>query len=198
MELSHAVSDAILTLTGFFVFFRYIFKLDLAACLLWEAFILSVTVAAMFGVARFMGVTEATMVSEFFQHLAGTVGALCLVFVSFFLVLRKPVPIKFAYVVGLLGFLAFAAVRIYDRIEVLNAIQTVAIPLVLLIGVWGLFRKERAIGVWLVLAVIAVVMGTYNKRFMANTFIDSIDLYHYLLAISLLCFGRAASHQVQG
>lgn len=197
MELSHAISDAVLSLVGFFVFFRYLYKLDLVACLLWEAFVLSVTIAALFGVFRFLGFSPyPLLISEFFQHLAGTVGAFSLVFVTFFLVLKKPVQVSFAYVVVALGFVAFAVVRLTENLQVLNAILTVCVPLVLLIGIWGLIKGERSIGAWLILAVITLVMGTYNKRFMANTIIDNIDIYHYLLAISLFCFGKAARQQV--
>jgi hypothetical protein len=196
MELSHAISDIVLALVGFFVFFRYLFKLDLVACLLWEAFVLSVTVAALFGALRFLGFSPYPLiVSEFFQHLAGTVGAFCLVFVTLFLVLKKPVPVNFAYIVVALGFIAFAVVRLTDNLQVLNTILTICIPAVLLLGIWALIKGERSVGSWLILAVIALVMGTYNKSFMANSIIDNIDTYHYLLAISLFCFGRAARHQ---
>ncbi|RYU94710.1 DUF6962 family protein [Emticicia agri] len=196
MELSHAISDIILALVGFFVFFRYLFKLDLVACLLWEAFVLSVTVAALFGAFRFLGFSPYPLiVSEFFQHLAGTVGALCLVFVTLFLVLKKPIPVSFAYIVVALGFVAFAVVRLTDNLQVLNIISLVCIPAVLILGIWALIKGERSIGAWLILAVVALVMGTYNKSFMANSIIDHIDIYHYLLAISLFCFGRAARHQ---
>jgi hypothetical protein len=197
MELSHAISDAVLALTGFFVFFRYLYKLELVVCLLWEAFVLSVTLAALFGVFRFLGFSPyPLLISEFFQHLAGTVGAFSLVFVSFFLVLKKPVPESFAYLIVASGFIAFAVVRLTDNLQLLNGILTVCVPLVLLIGVWGLIKGERSIGAWLILAIVALVMGTYNKSFMANSIIDNIDVYHYLLALSLFCFGKAARQQI--
>ncbi|HEY1054151.1 MAG TPA: hypothetical protein VGE24_03425, partial [Emticicia sp.] len=174
-----------------------LYKLDLVVCLLWEAFVLSVTVAAFFGVLRFLGFSPyGLMISEFFQHLAGTVGGFCLVFVTLFLVLKKPVPVNFAYVVVALGFVAFAVVRLTDNLQVLNAILTICVPAVLILGIIALIRGERSVGAWLILAVIALVMGTYNKSFMANSIIDNVDIYHYLLAISLFCFGRAARQQV--
>ncbi|MBA4851952.1 DUF6962 family protein [Emticicia sp. BO119] len=197
MELSHAISDFVLALVGFFVFFRYLFKLDLVACLLWEAFVLSVTVAALFGAFRFLGFSPYPLIiSEFFQHLAGTVGGFSLVFVTLFLVLKKPVPVNFAYIAVALGFVAFAVVRLTDNLHLLNAILTVCVPAVLILGIWALIKGERSVGAWLILAVIALVMGTYNKSFMANSIIDNIDTYHYLLAISLFCFGKAARHQI--
>ena len=75
MEISHAISDSVLTLTGIFVFFQYLRKLEFNTGLLWEAFVLSIMAAAFFGVIRFLGYAPAKTVSEFFQHLAGTAGA---------------------------------------------------------------------------------------------------------------------------
>lgn len=194
MELSHAISDAVLTLAGVFVFFQYLRKLELATCLLWEAFILSVTVAAFFGVIRFLGYSQAIVVSVFFQHLASTVGAFCLVLVSFLLVARKPVEKNIAYIVVALGFMVFAFVQFTGNQQVLQYVSMIAIPLVLLIGIFGLFKGQSAIGQWLILGVIALVFATYNKTFMPNSIFDTTDIYHYLVAISLLCFGGAARH----
>ena len=196
MELSHVISDAVLTLAGVFVFFQYLRKLELATCLLWEAFILSVTAAAFFGVFRFAGIKQAMVLSEVFQHLAGTVGAFCLVLVSFLLVMRKSVEKNIAYIIVALGFVVFAYVQFSGNQQVLQYVSMIAIPLVLLIGIYGLFKGRSAVGSWLVLGVIALILATYNKSFMPNTMLDPIDVYHYLIAISLLCFGRAARHQI--
>ena len=196
MEISHAISDAVLTLVGVFVFFQYLRKLELATCLLWEAFILSVTAAAFFGVIRFLGYSQAIIISEFFQHLAGTVGAFCLVLVSFLLVMRKPVEKNIAYIVVALGFMVFAFVQFTGNQHILQYVSMITIPLVLLIGIFGLIKGHSAIGSWLVLGVIALILATYNKSFMPNTILDPTDVYHYLVAISLLCFGRAARHQI--
>lgn len=196
MELSHAISDAVLTLVGVFVFFQYLRKLELVTCLLWEAFILSVTVAAFLGVIRFLGYSQAIIASEFFQHLAGTVGAFCLILVSFLLVIGKPVQKNIAYIFVSIGFVIFAYVQFTNNQKVLQYVSMIAIPLVLLIGIFGLIKGNRAASSWLVLAILALILATYNKSFMPNTILDPTDVYHYLVAISLLCFGRAARHQI--
>jgi hypothetical protein len=196
MELSHAIYDGVLTLVGIFVFFQYLRKLELSTCLLWEAFILSVTAAAFFGVIRFLGYAPARSISEFFQTLAGTVGAFCLVFVSFLLVMRKPVEKNIAYIVVALGFIVFATVLITGNLQLMQYVSMIAIPLVLLLGVFALFKGQSAVGSWLILGVIALVFATYSKSFMPNSILDPTDIYHYLVAICLLCFGRAARHQI--
>lgn len=196
MELSHVISDAVLTLVGAFVFFKYLRKLELVTCLLWETFILSVTAAAFFGVIRFLGYSQAIPISEFFQHLAGTVGAFCLVLVSLLLVTRKTVEKSTAYLIVAVGFVLFAYVQLANNLKVLQYVSMIAIPLVLLIGIFGLIKGRRAEGSWLVLAVLALVLATFNKSFIPNTILHPTDVYHYLLAVSLLCFGRAAKHQI--
>jgi hypothetical protein len=197
MEISHAISDGVLTLVGIFVFFQYLRKLELATCLLWEAFVFSVTAAAFFGVIRFLGYHQAIIASEFFQHLAGTVGAFCLVLVSFLLITRRTVEKNIAYIVVALGFLVFAFVQFTGNQQVLQYVSMIAIPLVLLIGIFGLFKGQSAVGSWLILGVIALVLATYNKSVMPNSILDPIDVYHYLVAVCLLCFGRAARHHQQ-
>ncbi len=196
MELSHAISDGVLMLAGIFVFFQYLRKLDLATCLLWEAFILSVTAAAFFGVIRFLGYAPARSISEFFQTIAGTVGAFCLVLVSFLLVTRKPVEKNITYLVVALGFALFAYVLFTGNTKALQVVSTIAIPAVLVLGVFALFKGRSAVGAWLILGVVALILGTYLLSNMSSAMLDPIDVYHYLLAISLLCFGRAARHQI--
>ncbi len=194
MELSHAISDAVLTLTGIFVFFQYLQKLEFNTCLLWEAFILSVTAAAFFGVIRFLGFQPARSISEFFQHLAGTAGGISLVAASFLIIQRKHANKNLTYLVLAIGFIAFGVVQLTGNQKVLQTISMIAIPAVLLIGIWGLIKKQTSVGSWLILGVLALILATYNKSFMPNNILDPTDVYHYLLAIGVFCFGRAARH----
>lgn len=196
MEITHAISDAVLTLTGIYVFFQYLRKLEFNTCLLWEAFVLSITAAAFFGVIRFLGYAPSKTVSEFFQHLAGTAGAVCLVFVSFLLVQRKLADKNTTYIVLAIGFVLFGIVQFTDNQKVLQVVSMIAIPLVLAIGIFGLIKGRSAVGSWLILGVLALVLATYNKSFMPNSILDPTDVYHYLVAISLFCFGRATRHQI--
>lgn len=196
MELSHVISDAVLTAVGLFVFFVYLRKLDLATCILWEAFIVSVTAAAFFGVIRFAGFKQAMVVSEFFQHVAASAGAISLVFAAFSQINQKPVSLKTSYIVLAIGFVLFAFIKISGNTQILQYISMICIPAVLIIGIWGLFTNQKGEGSWLILGVVALVFATYNKHLMANTILDSIDVYHYLVAIALFCFGMATKHQV--
>lgn len=196
MELSHVISDAVLTLVGLFVFFQYLQKLDLLTSLLWEAFILSITAASFFGVIRFLGYSQAKGVSEFFQHLAGTVGAISLVFVSYLLVLRKTAERIPTYIVLGLGFMLFAFVQFRDNSATLQYASMITIPLVLVIGIFAIVKGRSAVGSWLILGVLALIFATYNKSFMPSAILDPTDVYHYLVALSVFSFGGAARHQI--
>ncbi len=196
MELSHAISDAVLTLTGIFVFIRFLVRLPLPVSLCWSAFVLSVTLAAFFGTLRFLGVSpHAVRISQFFQHSAGSLGAFALVLASLFLVLRKPIPVFLTYAVLALGLIILGLVRLTENYNLLNTILTVSIPVVFLAGLLGLVKGAKLASIWLIVAVLWLIAGTFNKNFMANPWLDSINIYHYLLAISLLCFGQAARQQ---
>jgi hypothetical protein len=196
MEISHAISDSVLTLTGIFVFFQYLRKLEFNTGLLWEAFVLSIMAAAFFGVIRFLGYAPAKTVSEFFQHLAGTAGAFCLVYSSFLSVQQKTASRNITYFVLVLGFIVFGIVRLTENLKVLQIVSMLAIPLVLFIGIFGLIKSRSAVASWLISGVLALILATYNKSFMPNSILDPIDVYHYLVAISLFCFGRAGRHQM--
>jgi hypothetical protein len=196
MELSHVISDAVLTLVGLFVFFRYLLKLDLATCILWESFIISVTAAAFFGALRFAGIQQAAIVSEVFQQVAASTGAIGLVFAAYSQINHQPISQKTAYIILLIGFIIFGYIRFSGNTKILEYLSFVCIPLVLLIGLWGLFTNQKNEGAWLILGVVALVFATFNKHLMANLILDSTDIYHYLVAIALFCFGMAARHQV--
>jgi hypothetical protein len=192
MEISHAISDAVLTLTGIYVYYQYLLKLEFNTRLLWQTFVLSISAAAFFGVIRFLGYAPAKTVSELFQHFAGTAGAFCLVYASFLLLQQKTASRNATYLVLTLGFITFGI----DNSKVLQIIPMVAIPLVLIIGIFGLIKGRSAVGSWLISGVLALILATFNKNFIPNNILDPIDVYHYLVAISLLCFGRVARHQM--
>ena len=194
MELSHAISDSTLTLAGLFVFFNYLKKLNSTTRWLWNAFILSITAAAFFGAIRFWGYPPSKAVSEVFQHFAGTTGAICLILASYGLVTRKNIAQN--YILGAIGIglIVFLWVQISDNISLVQKTSMIAIPLVLGAGIWGFIKGKRPESVWLILGVVLLILATFNKAIAANFALDSIDVYHYLLTISILCLGKASSY----
>jgi hypothetical protein len=192
MELSHVISDGILTIVGFFVFFRFISNLELVETLLWESFILSVTVAAMFGTMRYAGVERADNLSLFFQHLASTVGAIGLLAASWYGAFGKSPSKTTAYIIVAIGFLLFAASEAFGITQIIQYAPLVCIPLAALAGIIAIFRGNARFGLFLLLGIVFLALAVFRDSLIASQN-DAIDAYHYLLAVALLCFGMAAS-----
>lgn len=196
MEPSHALSDAILTFTGIVVFFRYLNPLSQQERLLWSTFILSVTAAALFGCIRFLGYAPAKTISEFFQHFAGTAGAICLLLATHFS--RKSLSLKPSYFVGLLGVvvLVFLWAHFGQQQAILKGTSVIVIPVSLGIGLEGLQRTKQRKYAWLILAIFILILATFSEKIAKIVELDAINCYHYLVALSLLCLGKAAKKEL--
>jgi hypothetical protein len=193
METSHVISDIVLGLVGLFVFFRYLLKLELFETLLWEAFILSVTVAAFMGAAKFAGFEQAGGISTFFQTLAATVGALGLAVASWFKIWENDtLDSKIGSIVLGIGFIIFLIHQTVGIPLVISVIPIVSLLLVAAAGIAAMIKGRTQLGTWLIAAVIFAVLATFRDGFVSDPD-NSIDAYHYLMALSVLCFGLAAS-----
>jgi hypothetical protein len=192
MELSHALTDALLTLAGIFVFFKYLKPLAPIERLLWSAFILSVTAASFFGVIRFSGYAPARSVSETFQHIASTLGAICLVLICYQKISKKRLSTTYLYGFVAAGIVLFLYIELFQKPALAQFSSMVAIPLVLALGIWGLFRGKKTFSMWLILAVILLILANFNKAIAPLIHVNNIDMYHCVLALSILCFGKAA------
>lgn len=196
MELSHAISDFVLAAVGFFVFFKYVLKLDLLSTILWESFILSVAVAAFFGGIRFLGYPQAGEVSALFQKLAATVGVLGLMAAAYQLVSGKMISSFMGYLALAIGFVLLVVTEFTDFNQLRNQISLVCIPIIALLGIWALVKGKKTIGLLLIGGVVFSAAAVFIPQYLTNEK-DSIDAYHYLLAIAVLCFGVAASKQAK-
>jgi hypothetical protein len=195
METSHFISDLVLGLVGLFVFFKYLLKLDLFETLLWEAFILSVTVAAFLGAAKFAGIEQAGGISAFFQTLAATVGALGLTVASWFKIWEDDtLDSKIGSIVLGIGFAIFAVHQTVGIPLVVAIIPVISMVLVAAAGIAAIAKGRMKLGTFLLLGVLFAALATFRDSFVSNPD-NSIDVYHYLLALSVLCFGLAASRR---
>ncbi|SOE21527.1 hypothetical protein SAMN06298216_1988 [Spirosomataceae bacterium TFI 002] len=192
MELSHVISDGILTIVGFFVFFRFISRLELVETLLWESFILSVTVAAMFGTMRYAGVEKGDGLSLFFQHLAATVGAVGLLAAAWFGAFGRSASKTIAYVIIAIGFALFAINEAFNVPQVVQYTPLVCMPLVAVAGVVGLIKGNVKFGIFILLGVMFLTLAVFRDSLISSQN-DAIDAYHYLLAVALICLGMAAT-----
>ncbi|UBM57364.1 hypothetical protein LAG90_11095 [Marinilongibacter aquaticus] len=192
MELSHVVSDGILFLMGLYVFFQYLSKFELWQMILWEAFILSVSAAALCGALGFAGIDLARNASDFFAVLASTVGVLSLVFLSWRIALGRIPHIVDVWIVLAIGFIVFAFQEYSGGFMPSKYLPLFGMPVIFIAGLVAMFQKKLAFGLWLDIAVCLAALATFRNSFIANSN-DALDSYHYLMAASLLCFGLSAS-----
>lgn len=194
MQTSHLISDAILALTGFFVFFNYLRKLDFNDTLLWESFVLSVAVAAVFGAIGYAGFTELGWIGVFFQNVATIVGALSLVAASWYLVNNQTISKNIA--IGVIGIgIVLLILKLTLKVAVISTITSIGCMLAIaLIAIFGILKANKSAGLWLLAAVAFAALANFRGSFIADQNLAT-DAYHYLLAISLLCFGLAASQK---
>jgi len=192
MEFSHALTDALLTLAGIFVFFKYLKPLAPIERLLWSAFIVSVTAASFFGVIRFLGYAPARSISETFQHLASTLGAICLVLVCYLKISKTKLYTPYLYNFVAVGMVLFIYIELLQKPALAQFSSMVAIPLVLALGIWGLIKSKKVYCLWLIMAVFLLILANFNKAVAPLIHVNNIDLYHCVLAVSILCFGKAA------
>lgn len=196
MEISHVISDLVLAAVGFFVFFKYLIKLDTLSTILWESFVLSVAIAALLGAIRYAGFSQAGEASAFFQKLAATVGALGLLTAAYQLVSGKIINQMLGYVIIGVGFILLAITEFMDFTLVRNYIALICLPLVAVLGIWALVKGKSSVGLLLIGGVIFAAAAVYTPQYVVNA-ADGINAYHYLMALAILCFGLAASKQPQ-
>jgi hypothetical protein len=192
MELSHALTDSLLTLAGIFVYFKYLKPLAPKERLLWSAFIISVTAASFFGIIRFSGYAPAKSVSETFQYLASTLGAICLVLVCYQKISKTKLATTYLYSFVAVGIVLFLYIELLQKPALAQFSSMIAIPLVLALGIFGLFKGKKAFSMWLIMAVFLLILANFSKAIAPLIHVNNIDMYHCVLALSILCFGKAA------
>lgn len=194
MQFSHIISDGLLAATGLFVFFRYLSKLNFWETLLWESFVLSVAIAAAFGLLGYSGITDFGWIGVFFQNLATIVGVLGLVVGAWHLVNNKTVNQQNAIFTMALGFVLLIS-KLALKIAPISMVTSIGgIGVILLIAIYGIFNGNKKASIWLLVAVIFAALANFKDQFIVDASL-AVDVYHYLLAASLLCFGVAVSQK---
>lgn len=188
MILSHVLSDAALAITGVGVFWNFFGHLPFFNRLLWGFFLLTLSLAATAGAIHFMGYAGIDSLYESLQTLAGTLGIACVVVAAWAFVMGRTIrlmPFSLTLVVGLFLFV----VMLLPDVKVFRpVVSSLGILLVMLLGVFGLMRRIPN-ALWIVIAVMLAAIATKADAF--ATLFNPIDFYHYMLALSLLAFGKA-------
>lgn len=195
MDLIHGLSDLILALAGIYVFFRYINPLEFSSTILWESFILSVVVAAVFGALGFFGFDKAVPVSRFFQTLATINGAIGLVGATAALVSGSDLSRWGSYAIIAAGFVFFALYEVFDIRPVFFWVPIISMTIVLILGLFALIKGKFRVGLWIIIGVTFFALGSFRKE-LFGTEDFTISLYHLLMAAGVLSIGMANSGAV--
>lgn len=188
MILSHVISDAALAITGVGVFWHFFGHLPFYNRLLWGFFLLTISLAATAGTVRFAGYTGIDLLYDSLQTLAGTLGIACIVVAVWAFVMGRAIQLMPFGLTLIVGVFLFVVMLLPDVRVFRPVVSSLGILIVMLLGVFGLMRRVPN-ALWIVIAVMLAAIATKANSF--ATLFDPIDFYHYLIALSLLAFGKA-------
>ncbi len=190
MDIINGLSDIVLALVSLYVFFKYINPLDFSSTVLWESFILSVAIAALFGALGFFGFEKAIPVSIFFQKLATINGAVGLVGAATALASGTDFSRWGSYAFIALGFILLALYEVFDIQPIVLWVPIICMSIVLVLGLFALIRGKVKEGIWIILGVTFFALGSFRKEIFGDGDF-SISLYHLLMSAGVLSIGMA-------
>lgn len=189
MILSHMISDAVLAGVGFWVFVTCFQGVPFYSRLLWGFFFSTISLAALTGVFTFAGLADLEPLHESLILLAGSMGVVCVVVAVYTAVLKRPASQLSFSLTALIGMAVFIALLVSPRFGVFAPVlSSLGMLLVMILSVFGLRQRLPGMG-WLIVAVMLMALATKVTSFSLP--IHPTDTYHYLIALALLCFGKA-------
>jgi hypothetical protein len=192
MQLSNAISDFILCITSLFVFFRFVKYLPLNNRLLWATFLVLIALAAAVGTLRFSGLVAVIPIHQSLTLLGGTVGILALTAAIGTLSLQVIAPRWALITVWATGLLLFFVLidPLWQPFK--QVVTALGILMGMLLAVWGLAQKNQKM-IWVIVGIMVVGLSTKSSSFWPS--LNATDVYHYGLAIAIICFGKSIEKQ---
>lgn len=189
MILSHMISDAVLAGVGFWAFVSSFQRVPFYSRLLWGFFFVTIALAALVGVFTFGGLTNLEPMHQSLTLLAGSLGVVCVVVAVYTAVLNRPATQLSFSTTTLIGLFLFIALLVLPRFGVFApVIPALGMLLVMVLAVFGLRQRQQWV-VWVIVAVMLMALAT--KVGQVSLPLHPTDSYHYLIALALLCFGKA-------
>ncbi len=188
MQLSNAVSDALVAVMSIAVFFHFFARMSFNDKIVWGLFFSIVASAAVAGTCRFLGMAEVVPLHQSLTSLGGTLGVVALMAGIWTLVNQQTASrgLLIAIVVaGLALFVLFLDVRFKPFEQV---VQSLGMLVGMCFAVWGMTKKYQK-SIWIVAGIMVIALGTQvlNRLLPFNP----TDVYHYSLVAMMYCFGRA-------
>jgi len=191
MQVSHVISDLILTAAGVYAFAGSFARLGSRFALLWGVFLIPVSLAAFFGAMRFAGVHESMVdISNVFQIIATTLGSGGLMLGAYGLVSKNQLQSWSIAMFLCIGLMLLVMVMLWDVRSIRNLMPMVAMLSVAGCGISAVWSRKTSLGIFLLLGVALSALAVGAIGGLANESLK-IDVYHYLLAASLVCFAMA-------
>jgi hypothetical protein len=189
MILSHMLSDAALAAVGFWVFITSFQHIPFYSRLLWGFFFATISLSALVGVFTFGGIESLEPLHQSLTTLAGSLGVLCILMAVYSAVRQRPASQTSFTLTVLFGLALFVGLLISRTFALFKpVVPALGILLVMLLAVLGLRLKRPGMG-WVIGAVMLMALATKAGSFSLP--LHPTDTYHYLIALALLCFGKA-------
>jgi hypothetical protein len=184
----NSLSELILSITAFTVFFIYFQKQPIYGRLLWGLFLITLSVTSLLALLWYLGWEGLAPIVESLRRLAATLGPLCMM-VGTWLLISHSVATRFTFWAtlgtGLGLFLGLAAYRLSPLIQV---VQPLCIVIALIIACWGLLQKQKS-ALWVVFAM--TILALSSKLRLELNPAAAFGPYHILVAASTFCLGKA-------
>lgn len=192
MQISHVISDLFLAASGIFAFVGYFARTGFRLASLWGVFLIPVSLAAFFGALRFAGVHDNMVsISQFFQTVATTIGACGLMLGGYGLISKSQLHGWSTGVFLAVGFVLWMMVTRMEVSSISSLMPLVAMASVTVCGLVALAGRCKQVGMYLLLGVALSGAAVWAIGSLSSESLR-IDVYHYLLAVSLICFAMAA------
>jgi hypothetical protein len=186
-QLSNVISDAVLAVVGLGVYFTYFSRVPLYNRLLWGVFLVTISMAAGVGACRFAGVGWLVPLHVSLQNVASSVGIMSVVVAVWALINSSVVSHQVWLTTLSVGFGVFTLLTFTALSGFTLVVQSLGMLATMLIAVYGLARGYRK-ATWIIAGIMIVGIAT---KMPAQSFFNATDLYHYSLALTLVCFGKS-------
>jgi hypothetical protein len=188
MQLSNAISDALVAVTSIVVFFRFFVRIPANNKILWGVFFVTLAMGATAGMCKFLGMTEITPVHQSLVRLAGSAGIVALLSGVWTLVNQQTASRMFLICTVVVGLTLFFTLS-YPQFQPFEpVIQSLGMLVGMCFGVWGLMKKYQK-SIWIIGGI--MVIGLATKLFGQYLPFDSVTVYHVALMAMVISFGKA-------
>ncbi|NIJ53480.1 hypothetical protein [Dyadobacter arcticus] len=188
----HIFSNLVLSFTSLFIFFRYFNQQTAINRWLWGIFLFSISLVAITDLLLYAGVESLEGVHEIVIAGEMTLGALCLVSASWCLIMRYDGGSFLLSSTVAIGLLLFYCIT-WFRVEYVGLIiKSLCILVTLLISCVGLASKQKS-ALWVVFSMMLLALSTKSGNLPIP--MDPVDINHYMMALAVVCVGRAVRDQ---